>query len=190
MKTAMPDVLFEITSRDALRRWFESNCRTARECWIVLSMRPVPDTVLYLDAVEEALCFGWIDGTVKTLADGRLIRRFSPRSARSQWSELNRERARRLERLGLMTDEGRKCLPAEDEYVIDPDIYAALRADERVWMNFCSFPALYRRVRTNTVAIKKKDPELFARRLAKLVENTAAGLMYGDWDDDGRLSDY
>ena len=60
----------------------------------------------YLDAVEEALCFGWIDSTVKTI-DGVTLQRFGKRVKNSQWTELNKERCRRLEALGLMTDSGR-----------------------------------------------------------------------------------
>lgn len=63
------------------------------------------DTFCYLDAVEEALCFGWIDGTHRVI-DGVRMQRFSPRKPKSPWAELNKERMRRLEKLDLMTDAG------------------------------------------------------------------------------------
>jgi uncharacterized membrane protein YdjX (TVP38/TMEM64 family) len=88
----------------------------------------------YGDAVEEALCFGWIDSTVKA-GEGVMWRRFSPRRKRSPWTELNKERCRRLERLGLMTDAGRAVLPNMD-FHIDDDVLVALQGDEAVWQNF------------------------------------------------------
>lgn len=144
----------------------------------------------YLDAVEEALCFGWIDSTTKKLPDGRTAQRFTPRRAGSQWSELNKARVRRLESLGLMTEQGRSVLPEMDvgAFEADPEVLAALKSDPEVWAKFQSFPALYRRVRIDTIQIKKKDLALFASRLAKLVEATREGRMVGLWDDWGRLS--
>jgi uncharacterized protein YdeI (YjbR/CyaY-like superfamily) len=69
-----------------------------------------PDTLPYLDIVEEALCFGWIDSTLKRLPDGRLAQRLSPRRKGSNWTELNRARCKELEERGLMTDAGRAAL--------------------------------------------------------------------------------
>ena len=67
-------------------------------------------TLPYIDIVEEALCFGWIDSTLKKLPDGRLAQRLSPRRKGSHWTELNKERCRDLESRGLMTDSGRMAL--------------------------------------------------------------------------------
>lgn len=68
------------------------------------------DTFWYIDAVEEALCFGWIDSTVKKLDNGITIQRLSPRKKGSIWSELNKERCRRMEKLGKMTQAGKKSI--------------------------------------------------------------------------------
>ena len=94
-----------------------------------------------------------------------------------------------MERLGRMTDAGRAMLPdmSEKGFVIDKDILNALQADAEVWANFQSFPPLYQRVRIDTIQIKKKQPELFQSRLQKLLDNTKAGVMYGEWNDNGRL---
>ena len=142
-----------------------------------------------MDAVEEALCFGWIDSTVKKLPDGRTVQRFAPRRKGSLWSELNKERCRRLEKLGLMTDAGRAVLPDMSEvgFVILPEILEALQTDPALWDNFQKLPALYKRVRIDTIQIKKNQPALFKSRLEKFVKNTKAGLLYGDWNDNGRL---
>lgn len=88
-----------------------------------------------------------------------------------------------------MTDSGRAVLAdmSDDGFVIDKDILAALQSDVDVWTNFQNFPSLYKRVRIDTIQIKKNQPAVFAARLNKFVENTKKGVMYGEWDDIGRL---
>lgn len=94
-----------------------------------------------------------------------------------------------MERLGRMTDAGRAVLPdmSEKGFVIDKVVLDALQGDAEIWENFQKFPALYQRVRIDTIQIKKKQSELFQSRLQKLLDNTKAGLMYGEWNDNGRL---
>lgn len=89
------------------------------------------ETFWYLDAVEEALCFGWIDSGVKRMGNGKTAQRLTPRTKNSAWSELNKERCRRMERLGCMTDAGRAVLPdmSEKGFAIEPDVLAALKED-------------------------------------------------------------
>lgn len=185
-----PVNLLEAKNRHELRAWLEAHHDTEPECWVVVKRgRPVDDaTFWYLDAVEEALCFGWIDSTTKRLEDGRTAQRLAPRRKGSQWSELNKERVRRLERLGLMTDAGRSVLPpmGSRSFKIDEEIISALKA-ARAYKTFKSFPDLYQRVHIDTIQIKKGDRELFELRLQKLVDNTKQGTMYGEWNDNGRL---
>lgn len=94
-----------------------------------------------------------------------------------------------MERLGLMTDAGKAVLPdmSQSGFVVDKDIMQALQSDSEVWENFQKFPPLYQRVRIDTIQIKKNQPEVFNARLAKLIENTKKGIMYGEWNDNGRL---
>lgn len=108
-----------------------------------------------LDTVKEALCFGWIDTTVKNI-DGITMQKLTPRKKNSPWSELNKERCRRLERLGLMTDAGRAVLPDMEKFDIDGKILEALQADKETWKNFQAFPELYKRVRVDTIQINKE----------------------------------
>ena len=96
------------TSREQWRDWLVENHSTKREIWI--STTKSPDGLQYLDAVEEALCFGWIDSTLKRLPDGRLAQRLSPRRKGSHWTELNKQRCADLEQRGLMTEAGRREL--------------------------------------------------------------------------------
>lgn len=157
----------------------------------MVSVLPKADTLLYLDVVEEALCFGWIDGIKKKNSENQLVQRLSPRSKKSSWTELNKERVRRLEKLGLMTDEGRKVLPdmSSNSFVIDKFIEEKLKEDKLVYENFMNFPELYRRVRIDTIQQVKNQQELFMKRLDKFIENTKQDKMYGSWNDNGRLID-
>ncbi|MCZ1267616.1 YdeI/OmpD-associated family protein [Paenibacillus tundrae] len=181
--------LLPAKSKSELRFWFQENCLTENSCWVVVSMKSTPGTLLYLDAVEEALCFGWIDGQKKKISETQLAQRLSPRSKKSSWTELNKERARRLESLGLMTDEGRKALPdlSYESFKIDPIIEQRLKEDTVVYQNFAAFPDLYKRIRIDTIQSYKTQPELFNKRLDKFITNTKQNKMYGNWNDNERL---
>ena len=137
------------------------------------------------------MCFGWIDSILKSV-EGRTLQRFSPRRKNSLWTEPNKERVKRLEKLGLMTDAGRKVLPKTKnrDMIFDSDVKAALKK-ERLWSKFQRFPQLYQRIRIyNVVFYKKRDPEKYKKALSHLIDKTKQGYMYGEWDDYGRLSDY
>ncbi|WP_342572098.1 YdeI/OmpD-associated family protein [Paenibacillus sp. FSL R5-0749] len=181
-----------VTSREELRSWLQEHGKVQKSCWVMVSLKPTPDTLLYLDVVEEALCFGWIDGVKKKLSDTQLAQRLSPRSKRSSWTELNKERVRRLEKLGLMHDEGRQVLPVMDPnaFIMDGVIEQRLKENPQVYANFAAFPALYRNVRIDTIQSVKQQPALFQSRLDKFITNTKENKMYGQWHDNGRLLDY
>ncbi|MBR1407611.1 MAG: thymidylate synthase [Clostridia bacterium] len=185
--------VLEVKNRKAFRAWLALHSSDEKGCWVALLRgRPTdPDAFYYLDAVEEALCYGWIDSTQKNVGGVRL-QRFGPRKKNSPWTELNKERVRRLEKLGLMTDAGRAALPAMGarSFRVDPDIERALKK-ARVWTRFRSFPPLYQRVRAYNVAFyKKRDEGMYEKALAHLVEETKKGRLYGEWNDYGRLLDY
>ena len=183
--------ILNIKSAKAFRTWLSKNHATRSECYLnVKKGRPVDKKAFYyLDAVEVALCFGWIDSSQKVI-DGIRYQRFSPRRKNSKWTELNKERVRRLEKLGLMTDNGRNVLPKMDFYKIDKDIVAALKK-AKAWDKFNEFPDLYKRVRAYNISFyKKSNPEIYKKSLKHLIEQTLLGKMYGEWNDYGRLLDY
>ncbi len=183
--------LLNVKNRDEFREWLLKNHDIQKECFVgVKRGRPMDDkTFWYIDAVEEALCFGWVDSTVKRIDSGVTVQRFSKRSKNSVWSELNKARCERMERLGRMTEAGRKVIPKE-EFKIDEDILSELKKDSTVWDNFQKFPPLYQRVRIDTIQInKKKNPPLYQKRLEKFIKNTRDNVMYGQWNDNGRLID-
>lgn len=103
--------LLEYSDRSQLRAWLKENHSREKECWVVISRSktPPPDILPYIDVVEEALCFGWIDSTLKKLPDGRLAQRLSPRRPQSHWTKFNMERCMDLEDRGLMTPAGRRA---------------------------------------------------------------------------------
>ena len=104
--------LLHLSSRSELRRWLEENHNKEKCCWVVTYRSKCPPewpAIPYIEVVEEALCFGWIDSTLKRLPDGRLAQRLSPRCAKSHWTQLNMDRCVDLEDRGLMTEAGRQA---------------------------------------------------------------------------------
>lgn len=182
----MIDRTIETPTRRQWREWLSDNHATEKYVWLI-STKEQPEQ--YVDFVEEALCFGWVDSTRKKTDDGRLAQRYSPRSKKSNWTELNKERVRRMERLGLMTAAGRAALPdmRPEAFVVDEDIAAELRQDEALYRHYLALPELYVRIRIDNIQSVRGDPALFRSRLDKFIENTREGKLYGQWHDDGRL---
>lgn len=184
--------LLEISTRAQFRDWLSRHHLSEKECWVAVKRGKTPpaDALWYLDAVEEALCFGWIDSTLKNVG-GVALQRFGPRSKSGRWTELNKERCRRLEKLGLMTDGGRAVCPDLDaEFVIIPEIIETFKANPVAWRNFKSFPTLYQRVRIDNIQRVRECKELFDSRLKKLIDASEHDKLIGDWHDCGRLLDY
>ena len=184
--------ILDISTRTQFRNWLLEHHLSEKECWIAVKRGKTPpdDALWYLDAVEEALCFGWIDSTLKNV-EGIALQRFGPRSKSGRWTELNKERCRRLEKLGLMTDRGRAACPGLDaEFVIIPEIIEEFESNPIAWSNFQCFPSLYQRVRIDNIQRNKACKEMFDSRLHKLIEASERNEMIGDWHDYGRLLDY
>ena len=145
----------------------------------------------YLDAIEEALCFGRIDRTVRKI-DGVTVQRFSPGRKGGNRTELNKERVRRPEKPGLMTDSGRAVLPSmgPGNFKIGAETEAELKA-ARVRSKFRALPPLYQRVRASNLQFYRQHyPEPYRRMPAHTVEATKKGKTFGEWNDYGRLLDY
>ncbi len=173
---------FYALDRAAWRAWLSEHHTVKAEIWLLTYNKAAgKPTVSYVDSVLEALCFGWIDGIAKSYDAERKAQRFTPRRPRGNWTELNKERARRLIAQGLMTDAGYAVLPDLDPslFSIAPDIRAALQADDETWRNFQAFPELYQRVRVGYVEEQRRNPVEFTKRLDKLVMQTRANKMFG-----------
>jgi uncharacterized protein YdeI (YjbR/CyaY-like superfamily) len=138
--------------------------------------------VAYNDAVDEALCFGWIDSTVKKVGALSRAQRFTPRRKGSPVSEMNKARARRLLREGRMTAAGSAALGTSlrrERLVVAPDVRRALRDEPGAWSGFEKLPVAYKRIRLGFIEGGRGRPEVFATRLRYFVRMTAQGKRYG-----------
>lgn len=174
-----------VTDRDEWRQWLLEHHATEKEIWLLAhTSQSGRSRIPYLHAVEEALCFGWIDGIAKKLDAERTAQRFTPRRPRSHWTELNKERARRLIASGQMTAAGLAVLPdlAPEAFSVPVDILAALQADPKVWANYQQFPDLYKRIRIGFIEEVRKQPAVFQQRLAHFLKKTRENKMFGSME--------
>ena len=103
-----------VTTRDEWREWLAQHHEEYKEIWLVYYKKTSGKTgISYEESVEEALCFGWIDGAIKGINQETYAGRFTPRRAKSPWSDSNRERVARLLRDGRMTEAGINVLPSD-----------------------------------------------------------------------------
>jgi uncharacterized protein YdeI (YjbR/CyaY-like superfamily) len=99
--------LLEVTSREEWRNWLASNGQSERDIWLIFYKKQTGKSIVsYEEAVEEALCFGWIDGIAKRVDEEKHAQRFTPRKNLNNWSDLNKDRVRKLIAQGKMTDRG------------------------------------------------------------------------------------
>ena len=103
-----------VTTREEFRDWLEKNHKLRKEIWLIQYKKATKKpSINYVEAVEEAICFGWIDNIEKGMDTERYATRFSPRKAKSNWTNTNKDRARRLIAEGRMTPAGRATLPPD-----------------------------------------------------------------------------
>ena len=166
---------FYTSDRAAWRQYLAERFETAEEIWFVFpDMKSGEPGLPYNDAVEEALCFGWIDSTNRRLDERHCIRRFSPRKKGSAYSRPNIERLIWLDAQGLIHPKIRDSVRPviEAPFVFPSDILDALRQDEAVWENYQSFSEPYRRIRIAYVEAARNRPEEFRKRLNSFIEKT------------------
>jgi uncharacterized protein YdeI (YjbR/CyaY-like superfamily) len=179
--------IYHAESRQQWRAWLEAHHDVERGVWLC-SWRSSVDRprCAYPDAVEEAICFGWIDSTVTILDDERNLQMFTRRKARSTWTRLNRDRAARMEEAGLMTDAGRAAIgiakdngwwtildPVED--LIEPDELAvALDAEPEARRQWDAFPPSARRAMLWWV-VSAMRAETRRKRISAIVTSAARG---------------
>jgi uncharacterized protein YdeI (YjbR/CyaY-like superfamily) len=103
-----------VTTADEFRKWLLQNHKDKKEIWLIQYKKATKKpSINYVDAVEEAICFGWIDGLEKSIDAERYALRFSPRRPKSNWTDTNKDRARRMIAQGRMTAAGRLTLPSD-----------------------------------------------------------------------------
>ena len=176
----MDGELFYTSDRAEWREYLEKHFETSDEIWFVFPTKASGEkSISYNDAVEEALCFGWIDGRAGTLDETHHIRRFTPRRRGSSYSQPNIERLIWLDSHGLIHPKIRESvLPViRTPFVFPPDIIDILNSDGEVRKNFESFSEPYKRIRIAYIEAARKRPEEFRKRLNSFIEKTRQGKL-------------
>jgi uncharacterized protein YdeI (YjbR/CyaY-like superfamily) len=167
--------ILNIKKRAEWRNWLQVNFDIADEIWLVYAKKSTGrPRIQYNDAVEEALCFGWIDSTNKTLDQDHTMQRFTPRNPKSNYSQPNIERLKWLAENNLIHPAVVNTVEEiiSQEFVYPKDILDALQRDEAVWNNFLKFSEPYKRIRIAYIDSARKRPEEFTRRLTNFIQKT------------------
>lgn len=175
-------------TEDALRKWFEKNHAKKSELWLgyykKVSGRP---SVKYSQAVDQALCFGWIDGIVKGIDENKYCQRFTPRKPKSIWSAVNLKKIDALIEKRLVHEAGMKTFGNRDKAMTNkysfeqkklefPEPYEKkFKLNKKAWANFQNMPPSYRKPAIWWV-ISAKQEETRLRRLEELIRDSEAGL--------------
>jgi uncharacterized protein YdeI (YjbR/CyaY-like superfamily) len=174
--------LLQLTDRAAWRAWLEQHYKTEKEIWLVYAKKHTGlARIVYNDAVEEALCFGWIDSTVKSLDADRTAQRFSVRNPKTPYSQANKERLKALIRQGRVAPEVLASLGGleEEPFEAPANILAAIRANPAAWEHFQAFSPGYIRIRIAFIEAARKRPAEFAKRLEYFIKMTAKNQQFG-----------
>jgi uncharacterized protein YdeI (YjbR/CyaY-like superfamily) len=171
-----------VTTRKDWRNWLKKNYKAKKEIWLVYPGKATgKPRIEYNDAVEEALCFGWIDSIAKKLDEERTAQRFSPRKLKSSYSQANIERLHYLVAKKKVVKEVVESLGdvLNKEFVIPPDIQNAIKANKGAWKNFQRFSDSYKRIRIAFIDGARKRPDEFKKRLRYFIEMTEKNKMFG-----------
>lgn len=163
------------STREEWRKWLSENFESEREIWLIYPNKSTgKPCILYNDAVEEALCFGWIDSTMKKFDETHAAQRFSPRNPKSAYSQPNKERLKWLADNNLLHPKIHKNVTniLSEKFVYPSDIITALQADKETWQNFNNFSEPYKRIRVAYVQDARIRPEEFEKRLRNLLAKT------------------
>ena len=184
----------------ALREWLAKNHDKTSELWIGFYKKASGKrSITYREALDEALCFGWIDGVRKRLDDDSYIQRFTPRRARSIWSNINTKRVEELKKLGKMEPAGLNAFAARDpkrsgiysfereELKFEGEFKKRFQTNKKAWEFYEKLPPFLKRTVTFWVISAKKE-ETRWRRFEKLLESSARGVRLGVIDSPSKGS--
>jgi uncharacterized protein YdeI (YjbR/CyaY-like superfamily) len=181
-----------VTTRAEWHDWLEENHSTTREIWLIFYKKPSgKPRIPYAEAVEEALCFGWIDGKVRKINENYYVQRFTPRRSGSRWSKYNIERVERLIKSGSMRPEGLKAYEkalikpeliydnrADGDPVIPEDLLILFKENIQAYTNFLNFSQSTRRIYIEWLNSVKRE-ETRIRRIEKLVKLSEKNIRPG-----------
>jgi uncharacterized protein YdeI (YjbR/CyaY-like superfamily) len=171
-----------VTKQTEWRKWLRSNYKTEKEIWLIYPKKTTgKPRIEYNDAVEEALCFGWIDSIVKKLDEESTVQRFSPRKPKAPYSQANIERLRFLVAKKKVVKEVTETLGdiLNKKFVIPADILKAIKTNKEAWKNFQQFSDAYKRIRVAFIDGARKRPDEFKKRLRHFVEMTEKNKLFG-----------
>jgi uncharacterized protein YdeI (YjbR/CyaY-like superfamily) len=176
---------FYTANRKAWRAWLAKNYAKEKEIWLIYYRKSSgKPRIPYNDAVEEALCFGWIDSIVKKVDDEMFAQRFSPRRRNSGLSQTNKERIRKMILEKQMTKAGlgavSHAFKADEKFVFPKRIINAIRKDKKAWARFQKLPESYKRIRIAYIEDRRRHGEdMFRKSLNHFVKMTAKGKRFG-----------
>ena len=175
-------------TREEWRQWLQENHDKEKEIWFIFPLKASGETAIsYNDAVEEALCFGWIDSTIRALDEKHKIQRFTPRNPKSTYSQSNKERIRRLAENGSIHPDvmNKVAHILEEKFVYPDDILEAIKKDKDAWEHFQKFSESYKRIRVAFIDAARIRQDEFDKRLNHFMERTRKGKLipgYGGID--------
>ena len=181
-----------VTDRDQWRDWLGENHDGSSGIWLIFYKKATSKpTIEYEAAVEEALCFGWIDSIIKKIDDEKYVRKFTPRKDKSVWSALNKKRAAKMIKAGLMTKAGLAKIKAAKKngswntdgktprsIEMPPELAEALAANQKAREHFDMLAPTYRRHYLGWITAAKR-PETKSRRIAESIALLAEGKRLG-----------
>lgn len=180
--------IMKFSARADFRKWLQENCRSAAGVWLLFGKAGGPKTIKAEEALEEALCFGWIDGQMQRIDESTYKKYFSMRRENSKWSEKNKALVEKLEQQGLMTDHGREKIaeakrsgqwdapkppPVAEEQTAS--LAALLEKYEPAYTNFLSMPMSVKKTYTRAYLDAKTDAGR-GKRLAWMVDRLNKNL--------------
>lgn len=169
-----------MADRKEWRKWLEENFEIRDDIWLEYPLKKTgKKRIVYNDAVEEALCFGWIDSTIKSLNEDTTIQRFCRRRKNSPFSQPNKERLKWLYQNNLIHESFRNeaLKIIQQEFVFPEDIIEKLKLNKTVWDNYCNFSEPYKRIRIAYIDSARKRPEEFEKRLNNFIDKTKENLL-------------
>ncbi len=161
--------------RKAWRKWLKENFNKQDEIWLVYPKKSTgKERIPYNDAVEEALCFGWIDSTNKALDKDHTVQRFTPRNPQSTYSQANIERLRWLTKEKMIHPSFTKTINGviNKEFIFPSDILNEIRKDKQTGENYSKLSESYKRIRIAYIESARKRPHEFKKRLSNFIEKT------------------
>jgi uncharacterized protein YdeI (YjbR/CyaY-like superfamily) len=189
----IPDQPLHFQNIDEWQAWLRENHMAQKEAWLVILKNHVAQRgVYYEEAVEEAICFGWIDGIMKSASAEFYFLRFSPRKRGSIWSVSNQKRVERLTALGRMTEAGmakvreakengewEAAIRREEPSSLPEDLRSALEGNAEAQANFEKFPASQKKQYLYWIASAKTE-KTRQKRIQGMVEMAAKNKLLGE----------